>query len=154
MSGEKTIHNRINPKSGRIIYLLGFIILFLVSLVYLIALSFDSLWAVLLVLVSVFGIAWQYDMLKKRTKFSELNASTVGEVLSVLEDVDVEYGGLSSPTQFYINSIEVKFEVDGRVINLRASVKKSVYDQFRPGMPVTIYYDSKNPRIALLESEV
>lgn len=153
MSGEKTIHNRINPKSGRIIYLLGFIILFLVSLPLFINRSFDSLWVLLLVLVSVFGIAWQIDMFMKRAEFSKSNASTVGEVLSAHEDVDVEYGGLS-PTKYFINSIEFKFDVEGREINLRASVNKSVYDRIQPGIPVTIYYANKNPRIALLEDEL
>lgn len=153
MTGEKTIYNRINPKSGRIVYLLGFIILFLVSLPFLIDRSFDSLGALLLALVSIFGIAWQIDMFMKRAEFLKSNASTVGEVLSAHEVVDVEYGGLS-PTKYFINSIEFRFDVKGREIDLRASVNKSVYDRIQPGMPVTIYYANKNPRIALLEDEL
>jgi hypothetical protein len=108
---------------------------------------------VILVIVSVYGIVWQIDLLIKRREFSRLRASTVGKVISKQEAVDVEYRGFT-PTKYYVNYIEVRFKIDAKDLHLRAAVKKSVYDNLLVDAPVEIYYSIQNPRIVLLETEL
>ena len=153
MSGDNIIQNRINPYSARIIFFVGFIILGLTSLASLILLSSNSIWVTLLIIVSVYGITWQIDLLVKRREFSRFNAKSVGKVISVHEVVDVETRGFTS-TKYYLNSIEVRFAADSREVHLRASLKKTVFDKLQVEDTVPIYYSSKNPRIAVLESEL
>jgi hypothetical protein len=128
---ETPIHDRINPKSGRIIYLLGFLVLFVGATFFAILLidTSDSLWPALILILSIIGIAWQFDMLKKRDEFSKSNSSTVGEVLSVHKKREVESDSMGSFSVFYEYRIVVRFEVDEREIRLRVNVNKDVYEK-------------------------